>query len=1262
MPAPSVTDSEAAFLNDLLADLDDSFWNATPSSPVASPAKPPPTRSPPRSIPSTHKPLAYGDPKTPTKRSQRNISQPSTTHEVIDLTALTEGAADWDWQADLLSSPVRQSPRKSEKITEPDLPSYIRDVCTRCTVESVSTLSTPYRKELLVKIDGTDVRRHVVLQDDWTAMEVQPGDTLNVIGNFDARLPSSSSSPLSISITSQKNFVIHHPDYLITATALSNASQCLRKPILQSMVRSQSDVTPALVWGHILHEVMQACLATGRWEENWLDQRITQAVLDGLADLVKIDASVEHAQKEVKARAKGLQPFARKYMSSMPKSDAFLTNTRAKGDETSLLAITEFLDAEEDIWSPTYGIKGKIDATVQSIIVENTKAQRFFGTSPPVSSIPRPFEIKTGRSVAGMEHRAQTMLYTILVEERYGVEVPDGLLYYTQNEEVVAVPRGRNEIRGLIMARNEMAGYMARRARHLEAKQPAFTPEVHAFLPPTVDDQWVCKRCNVVDTCMLYRKAVENVVDTDSPIADTYAIKTDHLTPSQSAFFKDWENLLSLEEQDAIKFKKELWTLGAEEREQKGRCFAGMFLDESFRAPATQAVDSRSSKIHQFTYRFVRHPRFSQVGPHRADNRSLLSGHLNIGEAITVSVEPDLLALARGFILELTPTEVVVGVDHELGVDAIWQRLRALRGLMTLSKDAVVFRIDKDELFGGMSRMRGNLAHLFYADGDARRRELIVDLRPPVFDDGVSSCATSAGIAETHAKAVIERYSQRLNANQAQAVRRVLTAQDYALILGMPGTGKTTVIAAIIRMLVALGKTVLLTSHTHSAVDNILLKLDDADFGILRVGNVDKIHPGVLQYTLSSKKKASTIEQLEQQILVPPVVATTCLSLENALFMRRTFDYCIVDEASQITLPTCLGPLRFADKFVLVGDHFQLPPLVRNRDARKGGLDVSLFRRLSDAHPHSVTDLVYQYRMNKEIMLLSNRLIYGDRLKCGSEAVAQSRLVRPDPKAMLHTGRLTCGFAQNACWLERLISEECKAIFVDTDALPARDSRVGDLVQNEVEASLVYQVTEALLRSGISEEQIGVISLYRQQIKLLTHLLHARAGVEILTADRSQGRDKDCVLISLVRSNEAGQVGDLVKDWRRMNVSFTRARSKLILFGSRKTLEPTPLLSEFFKLVDAQGWVLKLPPAAHEMHPLLQPAGRGEIAKTTPIKRSLKESSWQSSSVFQKENQVILVGSQRPQKKMRITPAKPSPMKGILRGRPILQDLVLGEA
>ncbi|KAK0186636.1 DNA replication factor Dna2-domain-containing protein [Armillaria mellea] len=1119
-PAKHTANEEDAFMQDLLSGLDDSFWNASPT-PDPSPAKP----------------------RRETTRIKHEEKRPSTPPKPVtqdlNLSELLEGAEDWDFSDDFLTP--KKDVKKKEIPLKP-LPqtaqrSFKSAPCTRCIVQAVEEhqVGSRHEKNLIVRVYDSKEKRSIILRDDWSVADVRKGDIVNAIGEFTVLGESSSSLTSSIVISSKNNLLILHPDVLITATALSNAPQCRRKPLITSLVRSSTDYTPSLVWGNMLHSVLQACLVADRWDEIWVDDKIDEIVHGGLSDLVRINTNVDQAKREVKARAKGLHGFSKKYMASSPKSGANLTNTRAGRNDVSLLAITKILDIEEDIWCPSYGLKGKLDATVQATISETKPPFN----KPVLTDGPKPLELKTGRAMAGMEHRAQTMLYSLLAEERYGLEVSSGLLYYTQSEEVVQVDVNRNELRGLIMARNEMAGYMVR--RHEDPPEP--------FLPPTLDDERLCKRCYVLDACMLYRKAVENVEDTDSPIADAYSLKTSHLSPSHADFFKQWEHLVSLEESDMGRFKKELWTIGASERETKGRCFSSMAIDSAYR-PASQSHASRDTKIHQYTYKFLRSSGYKT-------SSSLLNGFLNAGDPVTISVEPHLLALARGFILELTPTDAIVGVDHDLSSRSIRDRLSAFGSVPS----DIVFRIDRDELFGGMGRIRENLAQLFYLGGDTRRLELVVDLKYPSFISDPIPLPPS-----------VAKYSAHLNANQMQAMNKVLSAEDYALILGMPGTGKTTIVAAII-------KTV----------------LKDVDFSILRLGNTDKVHPEIRTMTLSSKQEPTTVEQLEFQIMTPPVVATTCLSI---------------------------------DKYV------------RNKEARQGGLDVSLFRRLSDAHPHSVVDLAYQYRMNSDIMMLSNKLIYGDRLRCGSQAVAKRSLVLPNRNFMkaIHGGKLTCH--RNGCWIEQLMSESCKAVFVDTDLVPAQDSKVGDLVQNEVEASLVYQVTETMLRSGVTPDQIGIISLYRQQVKLLTQMLHEHKGIEVLTADRSQGRDKDCIIISMVRSNDDGLIGDLVKDWRRMNVSFTRARSKLIIFGSRKTLQDAPLLKEFFTLVEEQKWIMQLPPKADVSH-------ARSFDATTPSKRVVEDTLSQK-----KEN----VDSLRPQKKVKVK--KGVTEEGLLRSRPILRDLV----
>ncbi|KAK2462805.1 hypothetical protein APHAL10511_005196 [Amanita phalloides] len=1334
-------------LTTLVADLDDSFWCAVPT-PVHSPLK-------------SKKSLASSSPLGSPLKRKALAALPASDND--DAPRMLQDIQNFNWDRALPSIP-----KKSQPLFEPQK-------CTRCTVVYIEDLYSNgrYQKVLTVTVSGEPGPRTVILQDDWVHSSVMLGDTIHAIGSFTQPLPFFPDAPPSITINSKDNFIILHPDLLTTITAVSTASQCRRRPLLSGLVRFSTDYTPALVWGNMLHEVMQTCLSENRWEASYIDEQIELVLSNGLTDLVRIDTSIGEARRELRERSKGLQAFAAKYLSQTPKPEAVVTNTRdTAADVPSLLAIADVLDIEEDIWSPTYGLRGKLDATVFAHTAASTKPAQdsarsnFFSASSAspskielLNSCPTPFEIKTGRANAGTEHRAQTMLYTLLAEERYGSDVPAGLLYYTQSEEVVRVPRSRNEVRALIATRNELASWMMTRSKTSSDGEDHEDEEILAgvtqsntdmqriiasgkpFLPPTIDNERTCKRCYVLDTCMLYRKAVENVIDHDSPIADTYKLKTSHLSASHCDFFKTWEALLSYEERDIIRFKKELWTLRAEERERKGRCFAGMVLDATFdpsfeaaeysvssqgpvnvaddtaEADSVAAVSSANvTKIHRRTYRFIRSPTHGRTtGPSESpppstsnatyEQPSLLNGHISVGDAITVSVEPHLLALARGYVLKLTATNVTIGVDHDISLDSVKAKLAHMG---TDHSGTLVFRIDRDELFGGMSRMRNNLAQLFYdkGEGNKRLRELIVDLEAPLFHNDVPQ-----GAKKMLKKLLVESrpalkprgapYAQKkeqitwgLNQAQIQALRKIISAQDYAMVHGMPGTGKTTVIAALICILVQLGKTVLLTSYTHSAVDTILLKMDSmgsmngngmCDFEVLRIGNVDKVHPQVRKYTLAARSRSLTIEQLEGRLMTPPVIATTSLSIDHALFNRRRFDYCIVDEASQITLPTCLGPLRFADTFVLVGDHLQLPPLVRNPIARRGGLDISLFRRLSDAHPGAIVELAQQYRMNRDIMLLSNKLIYGDRLRCGTNKIAKQSLEIAN-WSFVNGLHLASGQGCLAPFeLERNgISENgrtahgivrTKAVFVNTDLVPAKDSRAGDLVQNTVEAELVYQTVESLLQSGVGEDQIGIISLYRQQIKLISQLLRHRPGIEILTADRSQGRDKDCIIISMVRSNDAGHTGDLVKDWRRMNVSFTRARRKLVIFGSRSTLQGVQLLDDFFQLMEGNGWILQLPPGADDVHrhafvsasrcsmdvdqdALLDKSTSQAISRTSNKRLAVDDE-----DMFKdKENRSPVQSKARKKLKTAGTEISSRSITGILKGRSILQDLVNEEA
>lgn len=196
-----------------------------------------------------------------------------------------------------------------------------------------------------------------------------------------------------------------------------------------------------------------------------------------------------------------------------------------------------------------------------------------------------------------------------------------------------------------------------------------------------------------------------------------------------------------------------------------------------------------------------------------------------------------------------------------------------------------------------------------------------------------------------------------------------------------------------------------------------------------------------------------------------------------------------------MALPVCLGPLRHASKFVLVGDQYQLPPLFGQLNSRVDP-EPSLFKILSEFHPEATVALTHQYRMNAEIMYLTNHLIYDFKLQCGSMEVAKSRLRIPTITSLsehLHISNYS--LCSEPCWISKIIEPEyfwrklmfrMPVVFADTDGVPCFETRKGPILENAIEADLVYQTVKSLILSGVSQCDIGVMSPYRKRTFLLT--------------------------------------------------------------------------------------------------------------------------------------------------------------------------------
>ena len=434
-----------------------------------------------------------------------------------------------------------------------------------------------------------------------------------------------------------------------------------------------------------------------------------------------------------------------------------------------------------------------------------------------------------------------------------------------------------------------------------------------------------------------------------------------------------------------------------------------------------------------------------------------------------------------------------------------------------------------------------------------------------------------------------------LNVSQERAVNEVLRAKDVAVVHGPPGTGKTTTLVEAIYETLRRENQVLVCAQSNMAVDWISEKLVDRGINVLRIGNPTKVNDKMLSFTYERRfeshpdypqlwaiRKAirqlranrkrgdnsfhQNMERLKEREIElelrirnklfgeARVIASTLVGSANRLLDGMKFGTLFIDEAAQALEAACWIPIRRATRVILAGDHCQLPPTIKSIAAMKGGLDKTLMQRIVECKPEAVTLLKMQYRMNEDIMRFSSDWFYNGQV----EAAPMVKY--------------------------RGILDLDKAIeWKDTSGNAYHEEFVGDNFGriNKEEAQLtLLSLAEYFVRIGrqrIIDERIdvGIISPYRAQVQYLRHLIKKtdfykpfRKIISVNTVDGFQGQERDIIVISMVRSNEEGQIGFL-RDLRRMNVAITRARMKLIILGDSATLIRHPFYRRLKEYIDS---------------------------------------------------------------------------------------------
>jgi superfamily I DNA and/or RNA helicase len=446
-----------------------------------------------------------------------------------------------------------------------------------------------------------------------------------------------------------------------------------------------------------------------------------------------------------------------------------------------------------------------------------------------------------------------------------------------------------------------------------------------------------------------------------------------------------------------------------------------------------------------------------------------------------------------------------------------------------------------------------------------------------------------------------------LNPSQQKAVEKILAANEVAVVHGPPGTGKTTTLVQAVKALIDQEpRKILVVAPSNTAVDLLSEKIAEAGINIIRVGNPVRVSDRLMSLTLDSKisehsstkelkklrKQAAEfrdmahkykrnfgraereqrkalfdearsimkqVEQTEQYIVEDlltkaQVITATLVGANHYTVRNLKFHTVVIDEAGQALEPACWIPVLKAEKVIIAGDPYQLPPTIKSTEAAVNGLSTTLLEKLITLHPEAVSLLEIQYRMNEVIMGFSSKIFYENKLKADS-SVADHLLYDGDaPLAFIDTAG--CGFEEKSEGTSTINPEEATFLFTHL-------------------TQLVTELNDRFQKENLPT--IAIISPYKEQINILKDLLvHSPIllaygdRISVNTIDSFQGQERDIVYISMTRSNTDSRIGFL-SDIRRMNVAMTRARKKLVVIGDSATLSQLPFYAEFISYAEQRN-------------------------------------------------------------------------------------------
>ncbi len=925
------------------------------------------------------------------------------------------------------------------------------------------------------------------------------------------------------------------PDTILNITDLNQAEYCARQYLLGRLAPSGSSI--ASLRGNLVHHCFKELLKEqdrGRYVRDRgsnedplaiLHRHLDRELALSQIDLALLNTTAEAMRAEVTPHLESLATWfsqQRATLWDLPVEEE--TGESMSGSETMVRAETFLL-------APEIGLRGRLDLLWQQ------------------GGRRRLLELKSGGASGELPrsaHKWQVQGYHALLAVRRESRMKKSLatLLYSGTPQA---------------AQDFGIPFTIRQLQQVNATRNTLVLSHVTGVPPAPPGPSRCTKCAMFDACeqvsdLLHWQPPEIPLPVEETLeqSDNDELKAGEprralqvpvlLTPEERDFFATFYHLLQKEGYEIEKQQAQLWHMPVEERVTRGTAISGLTpLGEPELTDQGEWQQSFSCK---------------NTSELREGDEVLLSdGSPVTGEVVT------------GTILAVSSTQVRVWMPELIAHPSLLDRYGT-----------------------SIVHVRTVQNLLRWLSANARLRALVNGELRPTFST--------------------QTFQPRpdFNAEQNLAVTRALQMRDYLLIHGPPGTGKTSVIAEIVKRLCQQGQRVLLAGFTNQAVDNMLLRLEREGFhDYIRLGHERSVDEGVyprllqvLSRTRTEGDSQMTTDEVRTLLQRSPVVASTTATWSSdkysPLFTNPFqegegtskdpspptdsfqgnegallhFDVALIDEAGQLTIPAILGALRFAARFILVGDEKQLPPLVLSKEAASQGLAEALFSKLKQRDEayqsedkqiaSACVPLRIQYRMHEVISEFASRTFYLGQLRAHySAARRRMELVRPSPgSSPVHPAVL------------QTLRADLPMVFLDVnDGKNTTESKLSD-----AEARAIREIIAGLLARGIDEDEIGIIAPYRAQVaNLRRHLLSddknsnwsalsSNTPLSIDTVDRFQGGERPIIIISFataVTPSVGSQLRDHLTNPYRLNVALTRAQRKLILVGSAAALEDLAL-------------------------------------------------------------------------------------------------------